>query len=157
MLRQLLTLIAVLGCFEINAQGIYGIGYSSYGGVQNLDVTPVSIGSVYKADVNLLAVSYQQHMTGAEFVPLVPILDDPRRGLNEIPRQFDRDARTPGSIASLDEVISLAGPSFFFSPGKMGGAKRSLGIETGAHSMLQVRNINTDVFAWDFSDTTGRG
>jgi outer membrane protein OmpA-like peptidoglycan-associated protein len=157
MLRQLLTLIAVLGCFEIFAQGIYGIGYSSFGGVQNLDVTPVSIGSVYKADVNLLAVSYQQHMTGAEFVPLVPILEESRRGLNEIPRQFDFNSLAPGALASFDEVISVAGPSFFFSPGKMGGAKRSFGIVTGAHSMLQVRNVNTDVFAWDFSDTTGRG
>jgi outer membrane protein OmpA-like peptidoglycan-associated protein len=151
MLRQLLTLFAVLGCFEISAQGIYGIGYSSFGGVQNLDVTPVSIGSVYKADVNLFAFSYQQHMTGAEFVPLVPFLDAPRRGLNEIPRQFNFDSRTLGALASFDEVLSVAGPSFFYSPGKMGGAKRAFGLVTGMHSLLQVRNISMDALAWDFS------
>jgi len=154
MLRQFIALVAAIGCLETYAQGIYGIGYSSYGGVQNLDVTPVSIGSVYKADVNLLAFTYQQYMTGARFVPLVPVLDDPRRGLNEIPRQFDLDSRTPGAIASFDEIISAAGPSFFFSPGKMGNARRSFGLVTGVHSMLQLRNFNTDVLAWDFSDSS---
>jgi len=145
---RLLLLLFALHCFSsLSAQGIYTIGYASYGGVNNLDVSPVSVGSYFKSDVNLFALSAAQDMKDGQYRSLLAS----RKGLDDIAKILDENEHATG-IISFDERVDIAGPSFLISPGKIGRAKRTFGLVSGMHSWMQVRNFNSDVFQWNNID-----